>query len=725
MIKRYSLLLVLVPAFCTAQLKYPATKKVDVVDGYFGQFKVPDPYRWLEDDNSKETKAWVQEENKVTFDYLSKLPNRDKINKRLKELWNYPKYFSPSKKGSYYYFYKNDGLQNQAVLYRQPGLTGKPEVFLNPNTLNKEGVAALGGTSFSKSGKYFAYTVSIAGSDWKIGYVMETATKRLLTDRIMWTKFGSFNWKGDDGFYYSGYDKPADQTSLMSKQNRFNKVFYHKLGTKQENDELIFQDFDRPLRYFNVGLTEDERFMIATVSEGTSGSELYFIDTKNERQRMFELLVPGFSTESSVIDNLGGKILVKTNDDAPNYKVVLIEPEASPEEDEEKPRLPSKDEWETIIPEKDMALQSVTTCGGYLFASYLKDASTRVYQYSYEGKLVREVTLPGLGTATGFSGEKKHTELFYTFSSFSTPPQIYRYDLKTGKSTLFRKTEIKINTSDFITEQVFFPSKDGTKVPMFLTYKKGMTKNANNPTLIYGYGGFNIPMTPGFSISNAFFIEQGGIYAVVNCRGGSEYGEKWHRAGMLDKKQNVFDDFTFAAEYLIAENYTNKTKIAMRGGSNGGLLVGAAITQRPDICKVALPAVGVMDMLRFHKFTVGWGWITEYGCADSVKDFQNLYRYSPYHNLNQGTHYPATLITTADHDDRVVPAHSFKFAARLQEYNGGVNPMLIRIDTNAGHGAGKPTSKQIDEAADIWSFVMYHLEMPFKEPAAVAKPVKK
>lgn len=724
MIKRYSLLLLLMPLFCTAQLKYPKTKKGDVVDGYLGQFKVPDPYRWLEDDNSEETRAWVKEENKVTFDYLATLPDRAKINKRLKELWNYPKYSSPSKKANYYYFYKNDGLQNQSVLYRQAGLNGKPEVFLNPNTLNKEGVAALGSTSFSKSGKYFAYTVSVAGSDWKVGYVMETATKKLLKDRIYWTKFGGISWKDDEGFYYSGYDKP-DSASLLSRQNKFNKVFYHKLGTDQADDELIYQDFDHPLRYCSASLTEDGRFLIANISEGTSGSELYFLDLKNERQRRFELLIEGFKTEASVIDNLGGKLMVRTNDGAPNYKVVMIEPENSNEEDEEKPKLPPKEEWETIIPEQDMALQGVSTCGGYLFASYLKDASTRVYQYSYEGKLIREVKLPGIGTASGFSGEKKDRELFYTFTSFNTAPQIYRYDVRKGKSSLFRKTEIKINTSDFITEQVFFPSKDGTKIPMFLTYKKGMKKNADNPTLIYGYGGFNIPVTPSFSISNAFFIEQGGIYAVVNLRGGSEYGEKWHRAGMLDKKQNVFDDFIFAAEYLIAENYTNKTKIAMRGGSNGGLLVGAAITQRPDICKVALPAVGVMDMLRFHRFTVGYGWVTEYGCADSARDFQNLYGYSPYHNLKEGTHYPATLITTADHDDRVVPAHSFKFAARMQEYIGGPNPALIRIETNAGHGAGKPTSKQIDEAADIWSFVMYHLEMPYKEPVKVVQPVKK
>ena len=725
MTKRFALPFLLLPLFGLAQLKYPETKKGDVFDDYFGTFIVPDPYRWLEDDNSEETKAWVKEENKVTFNYLATLPDREKINNRLKQLWNYTKYSSPSKKGKYYYFYKNDGLQNQSVLYQQEGFTGKPEIFLNPNTLNKEGIAAIGSTSFSKSGKYFAYTVSVAGSDWKIGYVMETATKKLLNDKIKWTKFGSFSWNADEGFYYSGYDKP-DTTSLLSKQNRYNKVFYHKLGTDQLNDEIVYQDLEHPLHYCNGALTEDGRFLIAQISEGTSGSEIYFIDNKNPAQQRFKLLIPGFKTEANVIDNKDGELLIRTNDNAPNYKVIRMEAKSEGEEDEEKNGLKTEEpEMEIIIPEKDMALQNVSTCGGYLFAVYLKDASTRVYQYSYEGKLIREIKFPGIGTASGFSGEKKDKELFYTFTSFNTPPQIYRYDIATGKSTIFRKTEIKINTADFVTKQVFFPSRDGTKIPMFLTYKKDMQINANNPTLIYGYGGFNIPLTPSFSISNAFFIEQGGIYAVVNLRGGSEYGEKWHRAGMLDKKQNVFDDFVYAAEYLIEKKYTNRTKIAMKGGSNGGLLVGAVITQRPDICRVALPAVGVMDMLRFHRFTVGYGWVTEYGCSDSAKDFQNLYKYSPYHNLKVGTKYPATLVTSADHDDRVVPAHSFKFAARLQEYNAGDNPVLIRIETNAGHGAGKPTTKQIDEAADVWSFVMHHLEMPYKEQAVNVKPVMK
>lgn len=707
--KHFAFLMFIAPLLAAGQLQYPTTKKGETVEDYHGT-KVADPYRWLEDDNSEETKAWVQAQNKVTFDYLATLPQRDKIKKRLEELWNYPRYSSPSKKNEYYYFYKNDGLQNQAVLNRQKGLDGKPEEFLNPNTLNKEGIAALGSTSFSKSGKYFAYSVAVAGSDWQEGFIMETATKKILTDKIRWIKFSGFSWKGDDGFYYSGYDQPDEKTKL-SKQNQNHKVFYHKLGTDQSQDELIYQDKEHPLRYHSAGLTEDKRFLILQVSEGTSGAEIWYWDLQDPTQDKFNLLIKGFTTEPDVIDNYSNRLLVRTNDGAPNYKVVLIDP-----------KNPGKENWKTIIPEKEEALQGVGTAGGYMFASYLKDASTKVYQYTYNGDLVREIKLPGIGSAGGFGGEREDKEFFYTFSSFSTPPSIYRYNIATGESTLFRKTEVKLKTDDFVTEQVFFTSKDGTKVPMFLTYKKGLVKNGQNPVLLYGYGGFNIPVTPGFSTSNAFFIEQGGIYVSVTLRGGSEYGEKWHKAGMLENKQNVFDDFIGAAEHLIKEKYTNSQKIAIRGGSNGGLLVGAVMTQRPDLFKVALPAVGVLDMLRYHKFTVGWGWAVEYGNADSAKQFPYLYKYSPYHNLKQGVSYPATLVTTADHDDRVVPAHSFKFAARLQEYHSGANPVLIRVDVNAGHGAGKPTSKQIDEATDIWSFVMYNLGMPFREPSA---PVQK
>jgi prolyl oligopeptidase len=683
-----------------AQLKYPEANKSDVIDMYNG-IKVPDPYRWMEDDNSDMTRQWVQAENKVTFSYLATIPFRDKVRKRLEELWNYPKYSSPFKQGEYYYYFKNDGLQNQSVLYRQKGLGGTPELFLDPNTLSKEGIAAIGSLEFTKSGKYLAYSVAVAGSDWQEIYIMESASRNKMTDKIEWTKFGGVSWNGEEGFYYSGYDKP-DEASKMSKQNQFHKIFYHKLGTPQSEDKLIFEDKNHPLRYHRVRLTEDGRFLILTISEGTSGIELRYMDMKDGPQKDFKMLVPGFKTQAGVIDNIGGNLLLRTNDNAPNYKVVLVDP-----------KNPASSNWKTVIPQAEFALQGVGSGGGFLFANYLKDASTKVYQYSYDGNFIRDIELPGIGTASGFDGEKEDREFFYSYNSFNTPPAIYRYDIKTGKSSLFRKTKVNMNTDQFITEQVFVNSKDGTRIPVFLTYKKGLEMNGRNPLLLYGYGGFNIPMTPSFSISNAFFMEQGGIYAVVNLRGGSEYGEKWHKDGMLDKKQNVFDDFIAAAEWLIKNRYTNSRKLAIRGGSNGGLLVGAAMTQRPELFKVALPAVGVMDMLRFHKFTVGWGWTVEYGNADSASQFPFIYKYSPYHNLKPSTNYPATLVTTADHDDRVVPAHSFKFAARLQEYNVGGNPVLIRVETNAGHGAGKPTSKQIDEAADTWSFVMQNLGMQF------------
>lgn len=690
----------------TAQIKYPATYRENVVDNYNG-VAVEDPYRWLEDDNSERTKQWVTEQNKVTFDYLDKIPFRKQVRDRLEKLWNYPKYSSPFKKGDWYYFFKNDGLQNQSVMYRQKGLQGTPEEFLNPNTLNKDGVAALSGLGFSKKGKYMAYSISVAGSDWQEVYVMETATKKVLPDTIRWVKFSGFNWLGEDGFYYSRYDQPDEKTRL-SRRNEFQKVYYHKMGTSQAEDKLVYEDKKHPLRFHGVGATEDERFLILYVSEGTSGAELWYMDRKDPSQKQFKLLIPGFANEASVVDNDGARLLVRTNIDAPNYRLVSIDP-----------KNPDKKHWKEIIPEKSEALQGVGSCGRQLFADYLKDASTRVYQYAYDGKLVREVHLPGIGTASGFGGEPDDKELFFTFTSFTTPPAIYRYDITTGGADLFRSTSIAMNTGDMVTEQVFFNSKDGTRVPMFLTYKKGIERNGNNPVLLYGYGGFNIPMTPGFSISNAFFIEQGGIYAVVNLRGGSEYGEAWHKGGMLEKKQNVFDDFISAAEYLIKNRFTNSNRIAIRGGSNGGLLVGAAMTQRPDLFRVALPQVGVLDMLRFHKFTVGAAWAVEYGNADTASQFPFLYKYSPYHNLKTGVKYPATLVTTADHDDRVVPAHSFKFAARLQAYAGQTNaaPLLIRIDTDAGHGAGKPTSKSIDEAADIWSFVMNELGMPFTDGA--------
>ena len=703
MTRKYSILFIAMMTMLSsafAQIKYPETKKVDQVDDYFGT-KVSDPYRWLEDDKSAETAAWVAAENKITQDYLSKIPFREQVRKRLEEMWNYPKYSSPFKEGEYYYYYKNDGLQNQSILYRQPGLNGRPEIFIDPNKMSKDGTAAVSTPSFTKNKKYAAYMIAQAGSDWQEAYAMDVATKKVLDDKIQWIKFSGLSWKGDDGFYYSRYPE-ADETKKMTNQNQNQKLYYHKLGTPQSEDVLIYEDKEHPLRSVGGGLTEDERFLLIHQSEGTSGSQIWVKDMKNPNSS-FILLIKGFDTNAGVIDNDGDRILVRTNADAPNYKVVSIDP-----------KNPSKENWQTIILTRTNFLQSVGTAGGKLFLTYLEDASSRVYQTNYKGVLEREIKLPGIGTAGGFDGNREDNELFYTYSSFNYPPAIFHYTISNGQTELFRKAEAKINADNYQTVQSFFTSKDGAKVPMFITYKKGLKLNGNNPTLIYGYGGFNIASTPGFSISNAFFLEQGGVYVLVNLRGGNEYGEAWHKAGMLQNKQNVFNDFIGAAEFLIKTKYTNPQKLAMRGGSNGGLLVGAVMTQRPDLFRVAIPQVGVMDMLRYHTFTIGHAWATEYGRSDKEEDFKNLIKYSPLHNLRKGVKYPATLVTTADHDDRVVPAHSFKFAATLQEDNAGANPTLIRIETKAGHGGGKPTSKQIDEASDIWSFVMYNLGMDFK-----------
>ncbi|HVI49121.1 MAG TPA: prolyl oligopeptidase family serine peptidase [Chitinophaga sp.] len=676
---------------------YPDTKKVDTVDDYHGT-KIADPYRWLENDHSEETSQWVKAENKITEAYLSSIPFRQDIKKRLEELWNYPKNSAPVKRGKYYYFTRNDGLQNQAVLYRSEKPGGPAEVFIDPNKLSAAGTTALGNISFSKDGKHAAYSINKAGSDWQEIFVMDVTSKQLLADKLEWVKFSGMAWKGN-GFYYSRYDKPAEERKLSGK-NEFQKVYYHKLGDPQEKDELIYVDKVYPLRSAGAEVTEDERFLIIAVSEGTSGRELLYRDLQNPAQKELAVLVKGFDYEPDLVDSYNGKLLVRTNHSAPNYKVVLIDP-AHPEEAA----------WKTIVPEKQEVLEGVGTGGGQLFLSYLKDASTRIYQYDYNGKLQHEVKLPGIGTAAGFGSKKEDKEFFYSYTSFVTPPTIYKYDITTGKSSLVNKAEVKFNPDEYETKQVFFNSKDGTKVPIFLSARKGIKLDGSNPVLLYGYGGFNIPMTPGFTVSNLYFMEQGGIYAVVGLRGGSEYGEAWHKGGMKEHKQNVFDDFIGAAEYLIKANYTNPSKLAIRGGSNGGLLIGACMAQRPELFKVALPAVGVMDMLRFQKFTIGWAWAVEYGSSDNADQFKYLVKYSPLHNLKPGTSYPATLITTADHDDRVVPAHSFKFAATLQACNAGPNPTLIRIETQAGHGAGKPTSKMIDEATDIWAFTMYNLGM--------------
>lgn len=699
--KLFFILLMTITTNTFSQITYPTAKKVNQEDNYFGTI-IKDPYRWLEDDNSAETKEWVNEENAVTESYLSQIPFRQKVKDELKSMWNYTRYGSPFKEGDYYYFYKNDGLQNQAVLYRQKGLDAGPEVFIDPNTLSKDGTASISVPSFSKNNKYAVYLQAQSGSDWEVAHVMNVTDKSLLKDELKFIKFSGTSWKDDEGFYYSRYPQTDDKEKL-TVQNQNHKVYFHKIGTPQSEDVLIYEDKEHPLRVIGAWLTEDEHFLIVSKSEGTSGSEIWVKNLQNSSAKNdFTLLVKGFDTESGVIDNDGDKLLVRTNADAPNYKVVLIDPQN-----------PARTNWETVIPERKELLESVGTGGGKLFLSYLQDASSRVYQTDYKGYHAKQIELPGIGSAAGFNAHKKDKELFYSYSSYDRPASIYRYDIEKGTSTLFRKSEAKVNAENYQTVQSFCISKDGTKVPMFITNKKGIRLDGNNPVLMYGYGGFNVPLTPSFSISFAFFLEHGGVLAVVNLRGGNEYGDEWHKEGMLQNKQNVFDDFIAAAQFLIDKKYTNPSKLAMRGGSNGGLLIGAVMTQRPDLFKVAIPQVGVLDMLRYHLFTIGWAWATEYGRSDKKEDFENLIRYSPLQNLKAGVKYPATLITTADHDDRVVPAHSFKYAATLQADNDGTNPTLIRIETKAGHGAGKPTDKQIDEEADIWSFVMYNLGMDF------------
>ena len=679
-----------------AQLQYPETKKGTTTDNYFGTV-VADPYRWLEDDNSAETKAWVQAENKVTQQYISAIPFRQKVKDRLTELWNYGRYGGAFQKGEWVYFLKNDGLQNQAVYYRQKGLTGTPEVFIDPNKLDAKGLSAIGGFGFSHSNKYMAYTVNKAGSDWADGLVMNVETKQLLTDKIEWIKFSGFAWKGDEGFYYSRYPAPKAGEKL-SGQNEFHNVYYHKLGTPQLADILIFEDKANPLHYHSMAVTEDQQFLVLNISAGTSGVELRARKLSDPATVSFKTIFQGFDNEASLIDSYDGRFLVVTNKNASNYRIVSIDY-----------ANPAEENWQVVIPEKKEAISGASSGGGKLFINYMKDASSRMYSYNYDGKNEQQIKLPGIGTASDIGGDKKDKTLFYTFTTFTAPIAVYSYEVSSGKSTLFQQSEVNFKVDDYTTEQVFFKSKDGEKVPIFLSYKKGLKRDGTNPVLLYGYGGFNIALTPAFSISNLYFMERGGVYASVNLRGGNEYGENWHKAGMLHNKQNVFDDMIGAAEYLIAEKYTSKEKLAIRGGSNGGLLVGACITQRPDLFKVAIPQVGVMDMLRYQKFTIGHGWVVEYGSSDTTADFSYLYKYSPLHNIKPGTSYPATLVTTADHDDRVVPAHSFKFAATLQAAQAGPNPVLIRIDTDSGHGAGKPTGKAIDEAADIWSFIMQEL----------------
>ncbi|WP_316799278.1 prolyl oligopeptidase family serine peptidase [Pedobacter frigidisoli] len=684
------------PAENITRMKYPETKKDNTTDNYFGT-TIADPYRWLENDTSAETKAWVDAENKVTQNYLAQIPYRDDIKRRLTEIWNYPKESAPFKVGDYYFFTKNNGLQNQSIWFIKKGLDGAEQVFLDPNTLTADGTAAVSLLGFSHDKKYVAYSVAQAGSDWSNIYVMEVASKMKLSDELKWTKFSGAAWKGD-GFYYSKFDEPVKGTDL-SAANKFQKVYYHKLGDQQKDDQLIFEDKTNPNLYFGASVTEDERFLIVYASAGTSGNALYYQDLSNALSKL-NLLVKGYENNHSIIDNVNDKLLLNTDLDAENKQVVLVDP-----------KHPDPKNWQKVIPESKLALEGIGTGGGFLWASYLKDASTNIIQFDLSGKKIREVKLPDIGTVGGFGGYKEDKEFFYTFTNFTTPGTIYRYEINKAESELYKKSELKFNTENYETKQVFYPSKDGTKVPMFIVHKKGIKLDGNNPVYLYAYGGFQISLTPAFSLSRMLFLEKGGIYVQPSLRGGSEYGEAWHKGGMLNKKQNVFDDFIAAAEYLIKEKYTSADKIAISGGSNGGLLVGACMTQRPDLFKVALPAVGVLDMLRYHKFTVGWGWAVEYGTSDKKEDFDYLIKYSPLHNVKSGVNYPATLITTADHDDRVVPAHSFKFAATLQEKYKGNSPMLIRIETKAGHGAGKPTAKMIEEASDVWSFVFQNLGM--------------
>lgn len=682
-------------------LPYPTTERGDVVDNYFGT-EVADPYRWLEDDNSEATAAWVEAQNAVTNDYLSQIPFRDAIRDRLTELWNYPKEGAPSKHGDYYYYYYNDGLQNQSVLFRtaNPGEPG--EVFLDPNTFSDDGTVALAALSFSEDGAYCAYAVSASGSDWVEIRVMRTADKQLTDDRINWVKNSGASWAPDSkGFYYSAYDKP--EAGVYSSQNQYQKVYYHTLGQPQSSDRLIFEDPAHPLRYFGAWASKDGKWVFVYASEGTSGMELLYRRTGETK---FRTLLPGFAYDYSSVECKNDKLYYTTNKDAMNYALMRID-------------LNDPSKIDTVIPENERnLLEGVSSAGGSLFASYLEDAQSKICQYDFDGHLVREVKLPAIGSVSGFGGEDEDTELYYTFSNYTTPATVYRYDIASGESTLYKAPEVAFDPSLFVTEQVFCTSKDGTRVPIFITRRKDVKLDGKNPCYLYAYGGFQINLTPGFSPSAIMFAEQGGIYCVANLRGGSEYGEAWHKAGMLANKQNVFDDFIAAAEWLIANKYTSKEKLAVAGGSNGGLLIGACEVQRPDLYAVCLPSVGVMDMLRYHKFTIGWGWAVEYGTSENEEQFGYIYKYSPLHNIREGVKYPATLVTTADHDDRVVPAHSFKFAAQMQHAQAGEAPVLIRIESKAGHGAGKPTSKRIDEAADIYSFL-------FQNIGTAYKPVKK
>ena len=679
-------------SFGQSAIKYPATKKIDKVDVYFGN-SIPDPFRWLEDDRSAETAEWVKEQNKVTFDYLAAIPFRNTIKARMEKLWNYEKVSAPFKEGDYTYYYKNNGLQNQSVLYRKDA-KGAEELFLDPNTFSKDATTSLDGVSFSKDGSLVAYSISEAGSDWRKVIFIDAKTKQSIGEPLVDVKFSGLSWKGNEGIFYSSYEKPKG--SELSAKTDQHRLFFHKLGTKQAEDAILFGDQEKR-RYVGGYVSDDNRYLFISAANSTSGNELYLKDLSVPNSPIVAIH-KGFEYDVDVLDNIGTTLFIVTNLKAPNKRIVTVDV-----------ANPGVENWKDLIPETEQVLNP-STGAGYIFANYMKDAVSVVKQFDYKGKLIRTIALPGVGTASGFGGKAKDKELYFSFTNYVTPGTTYTFFPDSGKSSVYVKPKVDFVSENYESKQVFFTSKDGTKVPMIITHKKGLQLNGKNPTILYGYGGFNVSLTPSFSIANAVWLEMGGIYAVANMRGGGEYGKKWHDAGTKMQKQNVFDDFIAAGEYLIAQKYTSSDFLAIRGGSNGGLLVGAVMTQRPDLMKVALPAVGVLDMLRYHTFTAGAGWAYDYGTAEDSKEmFNYLKGYSPVHNVKSGVKYPATLVTTGDHDDRVVPAHSFKFAAELQEKQTGSNPVLIRIETNAGHGAGKPVSKTIEEAADIQAFTLFNM----------------
>lgn len=678
---------------------YPKTKTINQSDTYF-DVSVPDPYRWLENDTANDTKNWVKRQNEVTNEYLARIPFREAIKNRLTELWNYEKYTAPFKEGKYTYFYKNDGLQNQYVLYRQ--LDGKePEVFLDPNKLSKDGTTSLAGIDFTKDGSLCAFQISEGGSDWRKVIVLDTKTKQQIGDTLFNVKFSGLSWRGNEGFYYSSYDKPKEGSQLSGKTER-HKLYFHELGKPQSEDEFVFGGDATPRRYIGGGVTEDQKYLVISAANATYGNELYIQDLTKKNAPIMPI-VTGFANEQDVVYSDNGKLYISTNLGAPRRKLVVTDAAD-----------PKPEHWKDLIPENQFPL-TVTTCGGKFFAQYLKDAASEVQEYDLNGKMERTIELPGIGTASGFSGKQEDKDFYYVFTSYVYPPTIFKGEVNTGKTTLYKKSNVKFDPAQYESKRVTYISKDSTKIPMIITYKKGMTLNGKNPTMLYGYGGFNISLTPSFSISNLVFMENGGIYAVANIRGGGEYGDDWHNMGIKRHKQNVFDDFIAAANYLVDQKYTSNAYLAISGGSNGGLLIGACMTQRPNLFRVCFPAVGVLDMLRYHKFTAGAGWAYDYGTADDSKEmFEYLLHYSPVHNVKKGYCYPATMVLTGDHDDRVVPAHSFKFAATLQADQGCDNPILIRIETKAGHGAGKPTAMIIDEQADKWAFMLYNMGLIYK-----------